>query len=136
MFEIFLIHAVFEYLLQPEPMLTNKREPKFKGFLYLIGHVALPTAICGGLGLVDFPQIIALLALHLLADGPFGRAFVRLLPGQSVGRLMSSKEHEEWPMQVQALQFGLVASSEKMTWATLHALAIYGAVTLPALIIG
>jgi hypothetical protein len=124
-FEVLLVHAVFEYLLQREVTLAQKRTSTVVGLLRLVAHAAMPAAACVALGVATIEQAGAVMGLHIALDSSFGAWLLSVLPIQSVYKTMSEPEHERWPIQVQALQFALSASSEAMWWATIHAVAVY-----------
>jgi hypothetical protein len=134
MLEVLLVHAVFEYLLQREVTLAQKRTPTLVGFLRLTAHAAMPAAACAALGFATVWQAGAVMGLHIAIDSTFGAWLLSVLPVQSIHRTMSDPEHERWPIQVQALQFALSASSEALWWATVHALAIFAGMSTWALV--
>lgn len=134
MIEVVLVHAVFEYLLQREVTLAQKRTPTLVGVIRLLGHASLPSLACAVLGVATVEQAAAMAVLHSVLDGSIGAWLLSVLPVQSVYKTMSEPEHERWPIQVQALQFALSASHEAAWWATIHILVVYAGMHLGTVI--
>ncbi len=125
MIDVLLVHAAFEYLLQREVTLAQKRTPTVKGMARLLAHAALPAVACVALRVATVEQAGFIFGLHVALDSVFGAWLLSVLPVQSVYRTMTDPEHERWPIQVQALQFALAASSEALWWATIHFCVVY-----------
>ena len=125
MIEVLLIHATFEYLLQREVTLAQKRTPTLVGAIRLSAHAAMPAVACVAVGVATYQQAAVIFGLHVALDSVLGARLLSALPVQSIYKTMNEPEHEEWPIQVQALQFALSAASEAMWWATVHAIVVY-----------
>jgi len=133
MVDVLMIHLVLEYMLQPESILALKKSPTAKGLLVLLAHVAVPALACLALGLMTPVQAGLVVVLHAVFDGAIGTRLVVFTRVHSIYRAMSS-QYEEWPVQVQALEFALASSSERQWYLVAHLLAIYTGMNLGALL--
>jgi len=133
MVEVLLVHLVLEYMLQPEPVIAMKRAPHLKGVAVLFLHVLIPVLVCLPFGLLSLWQALLIAVLHAILDGPLGVRLVVLTRIQSVHRALSSS-YEDWPMQVQALEFALCASSERQWYLVAHLFAVYVGMSAGALL--
>lgn len=132
MLTVLLVHAVNEYLLQPDRLIVLKRAGKPVSPVALLLHVAPPAAACLALGAVDVRGAIILMVLHSAIDSQVGKFILRRLPGQTAIKSMEG-DHGQWPLQVHALHLALAAVNEQFSWALLHIIALMIAMRLAGL---
>lgn len=131
MLEVFIVFVLFEYLLQPEVTYAWKRVFSLKGLLHLVLHTLLPAGAVYLLGLASEVQALLLFVLHAVFDGPLLLRLSARLPVPSISRTLTDPEHDDVPVQIQALQLSIAASNEKASWAAVHLLLIYAAMQAP-----
>ena len=124
MLEAVLVHAFWEYVAQTERVAARKRLTSVLGFGYALRHTLPPALISWASGFVS-PHLAALMFIgHLIVDSAIGKALVSRL-STSIFALIRMRNLDQLPPPVMALQFGLTSSHEQMSWATLHAVALY-----------